>query len=171
MRTHVLNAVMHLASTLPQDPGIDRTMFSSGFTPNYEQAIELAHRIEAVMDPITAIIRTISGKGHPAGAQTLGAAWPATLSELAGQLTFAQPIVGDLTHAQSRGYSMLFNHPMSGLQDPGVVATLQGMYLPQGSPSSPTSQHPTRRPTGGAPGRPAAVQSQVAGSSVSQLIS
>jgi hypothetical protein len=53
-----------------------------------------------------------------------------------------------------------------GLQQPAVLASLQGMYLP--SPEAPApGGTPSSTPNPG--GRPAAVQSKVAGSSVAGL--
>lgn len=164
----VMNQLNYLVSTGPKDPGTDHTMFKSDWLPSHEQAIELAHRIEAVIDPLKAIARSVSGDGHPAGAEALNACWPATMGEFASQVTFAQPILAGLTHRTTGGYSQLLGIPASPLQDPAVIASLQGMYMqsnnqaaqgsPSGSPSAPRS-----------PGRPAAVQSAVAGSSVAAL--
>ena len=157
----VVGAMQYLASTLPRDPGIDTTMTGSNWLPSHEDSVALAHRIEAVFNPTQSIARALSGDAHPAAAEALNAVWPSTMSEFAGELSLNMP--KDLTYAQTDGYSTLLGTPMSGMQDPIVVNTLQGLYLPKPS-SSPAQQ------ASGPVGRPPAVQSEVAGSNVSKLI-
>lgn len=161
---HVINAVSHLATTAPRDPGIDVTPFGSRWTPSFQQTVEFASRIEAVQNPLAAVERALRGDGNPAAADTLWQVWPAVMQELAAEYS-NQAASMKLTYEKSSALSQLFRVPLSGLQNPVVVNTLQGLYLPQPTPQGKNSN----ANTGGAPGRPARVNSSVAGSSVSAL--
>lgn len=155
-------ATQYLAQTAPKDPGIDVTMTGSKWQPSFTQAIEFAHRIEAVYSPMSAIERAMKGHGHQAATEALWHVYPALMSELAVEVMSHPERLQKLTYEQQRVYSDLFRVPLIGLQQPAVIATLQGNYLQ--APSQPT-------PGGGSPGgRPPAVRSQVAGSNVSALI-
>ncbi len=169
MHQHVVGSLNYLTSTLPRDPGTDTMMFKSNWTPQYHEAIALAHRLEAAQDPLTAIARAIAGDSHPAATETLWAIYPSVMNELAHELSVAAPNLKNLTYEQASAYSNLFRTPLTGLQQPVVVTTIQGLYMNGAQASAP----PPGRPTGGAPrqapGRPAAVQSPVAGSNVASL--
>ena len=69
------------------------------------------------------------------------------------------------TMRRAGALSAIFRSPMTGYQDPTISTALQAMYLPKPAPSP--SGGRGSQPTG----RPPAVQSQVAGSSVANLIS
>lgn len=166
---HVVNAVNHLTQVAPQDPGLDTTMFGSNWTPAYHDTLALAHRLEAVQAPLSAIARSLSGDSHPAATETLWATWPALMNELSAEVSSRADDLRGLTYEQTAAYSDLFRAPMSGLQEPIVITTLQGLYLPQ--PSEGGGAQPASRGTGRPTGRPPAVQSPVAGSDVSALIS
>jgi hypothetical protein len=157
----LVGATAHLADMAPRDPGIDVTLRGSNWRPSAEQSLAFAHRLEAVTDPLVAIARTISGDGHPAAAESLWAVYPAIMSEFAQEFMLADHT--DLTYEAEARMAQLLRLDI-GLRRPEVLATVQGMYLPQPEPA----QAPSRG-TGGPPGRPAAVQSPVAGSSVSAL--
>ncbi len=169
MHQHVVGTLNYLVSTLPRDPGTDTKMFGSNWSPQYHEAIALAHRLEAVQDPMAAITRAIAGDSHPAATEALWAVYPSVMNELAHELSVAAPNMKNLTYEQASAYSNLFRTPLTGLQQPVVVSTLQGMYMTGPQQSAP----PPGRPTGGqskqAPGRPAAVQSPLAGSSPGNL--
>ncbi len=169
MHQHVVGSLNYLVSTLPKDPGTDTKMFSSNWSPQYHEAIALAHRIEAVQAPLDAISRAIAGDSHPAATEALWAVYPSVMNELAAELSVAAPHMKNLTYEQASAYSNLFRTPLTGLQQPVVVSALQGMYMTGPQQSAP----PPGRPTGGAskqaPGRPAAVQSPLAGSSPGNL--
>lgn len=157
-----VNMVNHLAMTVPKDPGIDITPAGSKWTPSHEKTHELAARIEAVKDPMGSLMRSIAGRGHYAATETLWACYPAWMQEVSTEIALAAPNL-NLTYEEGSALSKIFRVPMTGLQHQAVVTTLQGYYLPQPQPNQP----------GGSPsnpvGRPAAVQSPVAGSSVAGL--
>ncbi len=168
VHSHVTNAVNYLQSTLPLDPGLDIKMFQSNWTPSWHESVALAHRLEAVHAPLNALARLMTGAGHPAAADALWAVWPAIMNqaaqdvvELASQRTYSM--------AQASAFSRIFRTPLTGFQNPVVITALQGQYLPQ------PEQPGTGGARGGVPakptGRPPAVQSPVAGSSVASLIS
>lgn len=157
------NAFAHLTQVMPKDPGLDITPTGSNWRPSHQQAIELAHRIEAVTNPLDAVERTIRGEGHPAAADTLWTVYPAMMGELAAQYSAAAAEM-QMTYEQGSYVSQLFRVPMTGLQQPLVATALQGLYLP-------SPQQPQQGQQSGPGGRPARVQSEVAGSSVAGLIS
>ena len=167
IHSKVMSGVLHLQQTAPRDPGLDFRMFESGWVPGWEDTIAFAHRYEALMNPTAAIARAMSGDGHPAAADTLWAVWPAWMQQVATEMAADSDRLARLTHHQISGLSQLFRTPLSSLQDPDVVLTLQGLYLPH----PPTAGGTAPRSSGRAVGRPAAVQSTVAGSSVAGLIS
>lgn len=166
MHQHIVGTLNYLVSTLPRDPGTDTMMFKSNWTPQYHEAVAMAHRLEAVNDPVTAIARAIAGDSHPAATEALWAVYPAVMNELAQELSLAAPNLKNLTYEQASAYSNLFRTPLTGLQQPVVVTAIQGMYMT--SQSAPQTGRPSGG-TGKAPGRPAAVQSPVAGSNVGAL--
>lgn len=169
LHQHIVGTLQYLVSTLPRDPGIDMTMFGSNWQPSHADSVALAHRLEAAQDPLSAIARAIGGEGHPAATQTLWARYPAIMSELSQEIAMAAPDLHSLTYEQAGVYRDIFQMPMTGLQHPIVVTTIQGLYLPKPPPGAPSSGG-GKQPTGNPNGRPAAVQSPVAGSSVSALI-
>lgn len=167
LHQHVVGALNYLVSTLPRDPGTNTMMFTSNWTPQWHEAMALAHRLEAVQDPVTAIARAIAGDSHPAATEALWAVYPSIMNELAQELSIASPSLQKLTYEQASAYSNLFRTPLTGLQQPVVVSAIQGNYM--------NATAPQPGPTGGAKpkqsvGRPPAVNSTVAGSSVSSLI-
>lgn len=166
MHQQVVNTLNHLMMTMPRDSGLDTHMFGSNWTPQWHEAVALAHRLEAAQDPVTAIIRAMGGNAHPAAAETLWALYPSIMTELQQEIAFAAPNMKKLTYQQASVYSTLFRTPMTGLQQPVVVTAIQGMYLPKPPPPGPAGGGGTGNPVG----RPAAVQSPVAGSSVANLI-
>jgi hypothetical protein len=169
MHQHVVGTLNYLVSTLPKDPGTDMKMFESNWTPQYHETVALAHRLEAVQDPLTAIARAIAGDSHPAATEALWAVYPSIMQELAQELSIAAPHMKNLTYEQASAYSNLFRTPLTGLQQPVVVMTIQGLYM-----KGPQQAAPPQGPAGGgaskkAVGRPPAVQSPVAGSNVANL--
>lgn len=170
MHQHVVGSLNYLMSTLPKDPGLNTKLFSSNWTPAYHETVALAHRLEAVNDPLTAISRAIAGNSHPAATEALWAVYPAVMNELANELSVAAPNLKNLTYEQASAYSNLFRTPLTGLQQPVVVTTIQGLYM-NGSSAAPQTAGPAGGAPKKAPGRPAAVQSSVAGSSVANLTS
>jgi hypothetical protein len=168
MHAAVVGAVNHLAQTAPRDPGLNTKMFKSEWTPAHHEVVAYAHRIEAVMNPLDAIARSIRGEGHPAATETLWIVWPSMMSHAAQELAYAAPQMSRLSYEKASGYSQLFRTPLTALQQPAIATAIQGMYLPRPEPAAPRNGS---RPTGNAPGRPAAVQSPVAGSSVAGLTS
>lgn len=169
MHQHVVGTLNYLASTLPKDSGLDTKLFGSNWSPQYHEAIALAHRLEAVQDPLTAIARAVAGDSHPAATEALWAIYPSVMNELAHELSVASPNLKKLTYEQASAYSNLFRTPLTGLQQPAVFSAIQGMYMAAPQSAAP----PPGGPQGGggkqAPGRPAAVQSRVAGSSPGAL--
>ncbi len=161
-----VNGLKYLTEMAPKDPGIDVTAHGSDWAPSFLQADEWAHRYEAVLGPDAYIARVLAGDGHPSGVEALNAQWPAIMQETL--LRAANEDWKDLSLEQSAGLSMLFGQPISGLQHPDVQAMLQSSYLPQ--PTTANQPNGSPRATGGANGRPPAVNSSVAGSSVSGLI-
>jgi hypothetical protein len=166
MHNHVINALNHLVQFAPKDPGLDVTLSGSNWTPSAAQSLEYAHRIEAVVDPLGAIARSVSGDSHPAAAEALWTVWPAIMQDYAQEFMLSDR--SGLTYeAESRMARLL--RIETGLRQPAVLASLQGLYLPQ--PTQPGGGSTPSAPSGKPVGRPAAVQSPVAGSSVSALIS
>ncbi len=156
-----LHAINHLAAMAPRDPGLDVGLNGSNWRPTAEQSLAFAHRIEAVEDPLMAIERSIRGDGHPAAAETLWAVWGPVMQEFASEFMMADRS-GLTMEAESR-MAQLLRLPV-GLRHPQILSTLQGQYLP------PPEQAPPGRGGGSAPtGRPPAVQTPVAGSSVAGL--
>lgn len=158
-----VGAMNHLAEMAPKDPGTDTTLRGSNWRPSSEQSIAFAHRIEAVVDPMSAIERSVSGDTHPAATETLWAVWAPLMEEFAAEFASAPRTLP--FEAEARMAKLL--RVQVGLQQPVVLASLQGMYLPQ--PTPPGEGTPSSTPNPG--GRPAAVQSKVAGSSVAGLTS
>ncbi len=158
--------VKYLSDTAPKDPGIDVTASGSNWVPSFMKSDEWAHRYEAVTNPMGYVARVLQGEGSPAGVEALAARWGALLQETC--TAAAEKDWSDLSLEESRGLSMLFQQPITGLQHPDVVMMIQGNYLPKPETAGPTA--------GGKPGfgsnptgRPPAVSSSIAGSSVSGL--
>lgn len=162
----VMSGALHLQMTMPKDPGIDVTLHGSNWTPSFQQSIQLGHRLEAIQNPLAALERTLTGKADPVTAETLWTQWPAIMQEAGSQLAMAAPEM-KISYEQASALSRTFRVPLSGLQEPSVVLALQGMYLPKPTQSGQSGGQHQSSPGG----RPAAVSSQVAGSSVSGLTS
>jgi hypothetical protein len=165
MHQQLLGALNYLMVTAPKDPGLDTRMFTSNWAPALSDAIALAHRLEAVQNPVGAIARAMAGGAHPAGTEALWSVWNATMQELSREVAFQSQSLANLNYQRASVYSNLFRTPMTALQQPLTVTALQGMYMN----ASRAAAAPTKssRPVG----RPAAVQSPVAGSNVAALIS
>lgn len=159
----VVGAMQHLAQYAPKDPGTDTTMFESRWLPSWAESMEFAARYEAVMDPMRAMARFFAGDGHPAAADTLWTVWNPLMNEAATEMSVDPGFLRNATYAQQSGYEDLFGM-QTGLSNQTVGLALQGLYLPRPEQAAMTST-----PTPG--GRPPAVKSSVAGSSVSGLIS
>jgi hypothetical protein len=164
MHAQVVGALQHLAMVAPKDPGLDTTMFGSEWLPNWTESIEFAHRYEAVMDPLKAISRFFAGDGHPAAADTLWTVWGPVLNEVAQEMSMQPDSLKGLTYAQQSGYAELFGAE-TGLKCTPIGLGIQGLYLPRPEEAGGSSQPSNPG------GRPPAVKSSVAGSSVSGLIS
>ncbi len=160
--TGVMNAINHLAQLAPADPGLDVKMFSSKWTPSWRDSMTMAHRLEAVHAPLNSLSRLMSGGGHPAAAETLWAVWPALMQEAAAQVV-EKASQGEYSTERAFAFSRIFRVPLTGFQNPVVVAALQGQTLPPPSSSGGGSSRPT--------GRPPAVNSPIAGSNVGALLS
>lgn len=165
LHAKVMNGLQYLADTAPKDPGVDVTASGSNWEPNAYQINDWLHRYEATLEPLNYVKRIFAGDGHPAGVEALAWNWPAILAET--QTEAAMKNWQDMTETQNSALSILFQRPITAAQNPDVIATIQGMYLQSMNQPQPKSDS---RNTGGPVGRPAAVQSPVAGSNVSQLI-
>ncbi len=167
LHQQAMNALTYLSAVAPKDPGINTRMGSSAWTPSYEQTTAFASAFGAVTDPMGTVQRALQGRLHPAGVDALWQVWPAMMHELANQLMADPERLAKLSQEETSRYSRLFRTPLSGLQKPEVVLALQGMYM-ETAPQAPGGggQH---APSGQPVGRPAAVQSQVAGSSPAAL--
>lgn len=155
----VNGAVQYLGMTAPKDPGLNVHMFESNWTPSWTQTMEFAHRLEAVVDPLKAIARSLAGDGHPAATETLWTVWQAMMQQGTHEIGMATQQLNGITYERASAYSQLFRVPLTALQTPQIATLLQGLYLPkpeQGGQTSAPSKHPV--------GRPAAVQSSLAGS-------
>lgn len=159
----VMAAINHLAQLAPTDPGLDIKMFSSNWTPSWRDSMTLAHRLEAVHAPLNSLARLMAGSGHPAAAETLWAVWPALMQESAAQVV-EKASQGEYSTERAFAFSRIFRVPLTGFQNPVIVAALQGQTLPPPQ-SGGGGQSP--RPTG----RPPAVNSPIAGSNVGALLS
>lgn len=160
----MLGSLQYLNDVAPKDPGTEMTMTGSKWKPGYTEADTYAHQYQAVLHPEVYIARVLAGDGHYAGVEALAATSPATLEE-ARNIAMQQDWK-DLTLAGHRGLSMLFQRPMSALQDPDVFWLIQGQQIPQ--PPEQAQQN-TRPPTGNPAGRAPAVNVRLAGSSVANL--
>jgi hypothetical protein len=156
----IVGGINYLSQMAPKDPGIDVTLSGSKWRPSAEQAVAFAHRIEAVTDPLKAIERSIQGGGHPAATEALWTIHGALMEELATSYTANPAKMG--YEAEARLAALL--RLQTGLRNPAVLTTMQGMYLPPPETAQGASGSSPK-----ASGRPAAVQSPVAGSSVSAL--
>lgn len=168
LHSQVVNSLRYLVAVAPKDPGIDITFTGSNWAPTYAQTIAFAHAMEAVFDPDTSIIRALQGDGHPAATEALWTNYPAMMQELAMEVAAQMQDLDGNSYESGGAFRDLFRQPITGLQKPEVALALQGMYLPKpeqgpGGGTSGGGQHPT--------GRPPAIQSRVAGSSVAGLIS
>jgi len=161
----VMNSLQYLADTAPKDPGVDISASGSNWSPNAHEVNEWLHRYEATLAPEEYIARVFAGEGHPAGIEALAYNSPAILNEVRAEAAMQK--WDRLTLKGHEALSLLFQRPMSAAQDPDVITMIQGQYLMQMNQPQPEKDP---RSTGGPVGRPAAVQSPVAGSNVSQLI-
>lgn len=168
----IVGDMQYLVQTAPKDPGIAQHMLDSYWTPSHEEATAYAYRIEAVMNPLKAIARGISGDWHPAQIEALWARSPALMQLAAEEFSFSMHSMKDVSIEQASNYSHVFRTPITGLMDPNVGLTIQGVYMrsPEQSPNAGQTGGASKA-TGNPVGRPAAVQSSVAGSSVSGLLS
>lgn len=163
LHQQVMRGIQYLAAMIPKDPGIHIMPSGSKWVPSHQDAVEFAHRYEAVMKPMQAIQRAVAGQGHPAATEALWTVWPALMTELATEAAHVASQNPRMTYEKGSVLSALYRTPMTGLQTPQVAVTLQGLFLPKPTP-------PAQGGSGGSsPGRPAAVNSRVAGSSVSAL--
>lgn len=169
MHQAVVGSMNYLVEKAPKDPGIAINMFDSWWLPSHQQMVEFSHTAEATLAPMSAITRELRGDGHPAAVQALWDRWPAVMQEFSDELLY-QVTTGQIkpTVSQASNYSRIFRVPLTGLQHPDVSALLQGMHAPP-----PQSNGPGQAGFGKNPqpvGRPPAVDSKVAGSSVAGLI-
>lgn len=167
IHNQVTQSLQYLLAVAPKDPGLNMKMGVSDWNPSHEQVIAFAHAVEAVLHPERALTRLLAGDGHQAAADALWATSPASMGEFAMQLANNMP--EKTTYQQASRFSLILRRPMSPLQEPAIALAIQGMYLPV-----PGSEQGVQSGGGGGSrpaGRPPAVQSQVAGSSVSGLIS
>jgi len=164
IQSHYVRALQHLADTAPKDPGIGQKFGGdSDWLPSWSDLMAWAHRFEAVVDPLRAIARQISGEGHPAANETLWYTSPAIVGLAAEELVYEMPQMRGIAFERAGGPAGLLGLP-TGLQHPQIVTAIQGQYM-----KAPPEQQ--QQGSGNPVGRPAAVQSKVAGSSVSGLIS
>jgi hypothetical protein len=164
IHSHVTSAMNYLNQTAPKDPGTVMHMFGSDYQPSHDEAMTFAYRMEAVLSPYKAIQRSFGGDYNPAAAEALWTVWPNLMQRVAEEVTHNAIHLQGMTYEKAEGLSALLRAPLTGLQEQTTTVALQGLYLPQ-PPSAGGGKS-----GGGAPGRPPAVQSQVAGSSVSGLI-
>jgi len=168
----VTGDIGYLMQVAPKDPGIATHLLSSDWKPSPEEAYTFAYQIEAVMNPLKAIERTIAGDGHPAAVEALWVRWPALMKTAAEEMAFALHDMTDVSYEKASHLSTLFRTPITGLSDPMISLELQGLYLPRSEAEPQNAAESWQRQGSGRPvGRPAAVQSSVAGSSVSGLLS
>jgi hypothetical protein len=161
-----LRGVQYLAEVAPKDPGINVTMNGSRFRPSEQATRDFSHAWEAIMHPVPYLARVLAGDGSAAGMQALVVGWPALVEEARAEAMRRD--WSDLDMKGHKGLSMLYQRPMSGLQEPGVLWLFQGSPQQQMAPQ----QHAAGPSAGGTagfgkPGRPAAYDSAPAGSNVS----
>jgi hypothetical protein len=162
-----LLGLQYLNARAPKDPGINVTMDGSKWLPDRKDAREYSHRYSAVMNPTAYLALTLAGGGTIEGMDALSAVWPAAVEHARGEALLRD--WSGMTAKAHNGLSMLFGRPVSALQDPDVFFQLQGSQMQSALP--PTNAGPTQggTPGFGKPGRPAAYDSQPAGSSVAGL--
>ncbi len=167
----VVGAINYLNQSMPVDPGLNVKMGQSGWTPDFHDQLALAYQLEAIQHPMASIERALSGDAHPAAIDALWACSPATMQELGTELSLNMPRMSGMTYELASAYSQIFRTPMSPLDQPEVVLQLQAMFLPQNpAGGGGGSSGGGGGGGGGVGGRPPAIQSTVAGSSVSGLI-
>ena len=156
LHTAVTNVVDYLNMVAPKDPGLAINVTKSTWKPSYAEALKFSSVIEAATSPMNAIKRLIAGKGTTEASNALWALYPATMQEMSNSLVEgASKGLSNLTREQSTALSRLFRVPLTGFQMPEVMAKLQASFLPV--PPEEPSTPPSKRPTGGAPGRPSAI--------------
>lgn len=164
LHQQIVGAIQHLAATAPKDPGLQPRGTGSAWLPNTNEAIALAHRLEAAHAPQAAIARLLSGQVHPAAVDTLQRTAPATMQYIAQELA-STPMDG-VTHDRARGLSAVIGTPMTGMQIPAIGSTLQAVYARAAQAMQPQPEAPSR-----APGRPPSVgPNPLAGSNPAGLI-
>jgi len=165
-----MKGLQYLVDAAPKDPGTNITMRGSRFRPSLQAARDYAHVWEAVIHPTPYLARVLAGDGSAAGMQALSVVMPALVEEARAEAMRRD--WSDVDLAGHRGLSMLFQRPMSGLQNPEVLWLFQG----DSSQGPQMAAQQTAGPTAGGaagfgkPGRPAAYDSAPAGSNVSGLI-
>lgn len=163
---HTVKAIQHLADTAPKDPGTAMSFSGESFwNPPVTDSMAWAHRYEAVLEPLKAIARMLSGDGHPAAVESLWYAWPATMAAVAEELVYAAPDV-----PLTRGGPGQILGLSTGTRNPVIATALQGHYLPQ--PEEGQGQGQGGSQSSGRPsGRPGAVgPNPVANTNVTALI-
>lgn len=157
-------AMAYLSATAPKDPGIDVTPTGTNWEPSPDEIHTWLHRYEATMHPVDYAKRVLAGDGDPAGIEALQYNWPILHQQL--QSEAVQQDWSKLSSEQATGLSMLFGRPVTGANDPDIQMMIQAQYMSAASARSRQGGGKRSRGTGNPNGRPPAVQSPVAGSSV-----
>ncbi len=165
LANNLTSGVQYLLGFAPKDPGTAHSMGKSDWRPSYDQAEELASRLEAADDPWAAIERQLSGEGDAAGAEALWSLWPATMQELQLEITTNANKLQDLPFDKVMALSSLTRTQLDGLLLPQHVAALQSNFIP----GNMQSESGPSRGTGGAPGRPASSTPPSGGTMVQNL--
>lgn len=161
--SHMMQAINYLNSTIPKDPGNNRQGLQSNWLPSHADTAALAARMEAFLRPMSAAQRVLSGDGHPAGSEALRTMWPALMSEVGAEATMS-PALADVSYMRASSYSQLLGANLSALSDSSITNILQGSYLPKPQPQ------PSLAKQSGPNGRPAKVQTPLAGTSPGNLV-
>lgn len=155
LHTALVGAIGYMGSQAPRDPGLTNNLFSNTWKPSYAEALKFASVIEAVLSPMQAISRLIAGQGTTQAADALWTVYPATMGRMAEGLASGAASFQNVTREQSSALGRLFRIPLNGFQTPQVLSGLQSQFTP--TPNEGPGVPPSKRPTGGAPGRPAAI--------------
>jgi hypothetical protein len=163
--------LQQLVDQMPKDPGVSTKLNQSDWTPTHRESLALAHQLEALEAPLNALARALAGQGHPAATAMLSAVMPGMMAEAANQTMVQQAAsTKAVSYSRANAFSSAFGIPASGFAQPNVILAIQGQYLPKPQSPAPPSRS-SRGASGSAGGRPPAVNSSVAGSSVGGLLS
>lgn len=171
MATHIQQGMAYLVSQMPKDPGTNRKGLESKWQPSHQEVDKFAHQVAAFLHPTEAMYRMLQGRAHPAATDILKVCWSALTNELGSAMAQHPEVFHKANYRTNTALSQLFGN-FSALSQSEIVLAIQSTFMPPQQAGF--GNQPGRAPGFGrsphAVGRPAAVQSEVAGASPSNLI-